>query len=215
MKFPLARFLFLPLAVLAASPDALPALAPAYGELPPTFWEQHQSAIITAGFALLAFAFFFLKVMLRPASPVILPPEVVVRQALTGLQNEPEDGEILSAVSQILRHYVSDTFNLPNHQLTTAEFCAAIAGNQQIGMELAETISSFLRDCDVRRFSPAHSATAINAVGRALEIVSRAEERLRSAPVPGAATSQAPSAFANQQSHKPSDVAASGDGRAP
>src|ERR1017187_1555252 len=51
------------------STNTLPPLAPAYPELPPTFWEQHESTILVAGFAVLAFAFFFLKLMLRPESP--------------------------------------------------------------------------------------------------------------------------------------------------
>jgi len=158
------------------STNNLPALAPAYGELPPTFWEQHQSAIIVAGFAFLAVAFLFLRVWLRPKAPVMLPPEVVARQALVKLQNQPEDGSVLSAASQILRRYVGKAFNLPNEELTTVEFCAAIAGNPQIGTELAGTISSFLRECDVRKFSPAFSAAPLNAASRAIELVVLAEK---------------------------------------
>ena len=82
MKTFFASFLFLPFAVIAADINVLPALAPAYGEIPPTFWEQHQTTIIIASFAVLAFAFLFVKVMLRPESPRILPPETVARQAL-------------------------------------------------------------------------------------------------------------------------------------
>ena len=179
MKFSLASILFLPFAVMAADTSTLPTLAPAYGEIPPTFWEQYEAAIIVAGFAILALAFFFLKVMLRPESPVILPPEAVARQALAKLQNEPEDGKTLSSVSQILRHYVSETFNMTNHELTTAEFCSAAAGNQPLGAELAETISSFLRECDVRKFSPVISPVSLNAASRALELVTLAEKRVR------------------------------------
>jgi hypothetical protein len=164
---------FLSKGVLCAqtATNEIPPLSPAYPELPPTFWEQHQSIIIVAGFAVLAFAFFFLKVMLRPKAQKIFPPDFVARQALAKLQNEPEDGNILSAVSQILRRYVSETFNLPDNEPTTAEFCAAIQSNQQMGAELTEAISSFLRECDVRKFSPAGGTTSINAAGRALELV--------------------------------------------
>ena len=62
-----------------ADTNALPALAPAYGELPPTFWEQHESTVIVAGFAFLAVAFLFLRGLLRPETKVILPPEVVAQ----------------------------------------------------------------------------------------------------------------------------------------
>ena len=171
-------FLLLPDMPLCAqsSTNTLPALAPAYGELPPTFWELHQSTIIVAGFAFLAVAFLFLRVWLRPAAPVILPPEVLVRQTLAKLQPQPEDGRLLSEVSQCLRRYVSEAFNLPSHELTTAEFCSAIQTAPQIGAGLAGTIAGFLRECDVRKFSPANSAAPLDAVNRALELITLAEK---------------------------------------
>ncbi len=182
MKFFSASILFLPLAVIAADPNALPALAPAYGELPPTFLELHQTPIIIGFFAFLAVAFLVLRIWLRPKTPVVLPPEIVARQTLAKLQSQPEDGMRLSEVSQCLRRYYSDTFNLPNQELTTAEFCAAIASSPQISAELAETISSFLRECDGRKFSPAKSAPPINAVRRALELVALAEKQREPSP---------------------------------
>ena len=164
--------IFSALSLLAQTPtNALPALSPAYGEMPPTFWEQHESPIVVGGFAFLAVAFLFLRVWLRPESKVILPPEILARNALTQLLRQPEDGKLLSEVSQILRRYVGETFNLPNNEMTTAEFCATIASNQQMGAELAQTISSFLRECDVRKFSPNSSSAPLNAATRALELV--------------------------------------------
>ena len=50
--------------------------------------------------------------------------------------SRPEDGALLSQVSQILRHYVVAAFDLPPGELTTAEFCRAIAGHARIGPEL-------------------------------------------------------------------------------
>jgi hypothetical protein len=185
MKHRIFSILILPLAVIAADTNALPALAPAYGEFPPTFWEQHQAAVIVAGFAVLAVAFLFLRVWLRPETPVILPPEVLPRQTLAQLQSQPEDGKLLSKISQCLRRYVCDTFNLPDQELTTAEFCSVIAGHQPIGTELAKTISSFLRECDLRKFSPANGTSPLNAASRALEIISLAEKTRASAtPAP-------------------------------
>ncbi len=172
----LASFLFLPFAVVAAETNDLPLLVPAYGELPLTFWEQHQATIIIAGFAFFAFVFLFIKTMLRPESPKILPPEMVAQEALARLQDRPEDGNVLSGVSQILRRYVSETFSLSNGELTTAEFCAAIEVSPQIGSELAGEVSGFLRECDVRKFSPAGGTAPVNAVSRALEIVARIEK---------------------------------------
>jgi len=160
------------------STNALAALAPAYGEQPPAFWEQHESTIIVAGIAVLVFACFFLKVMLRPASPKILPPEVVARQSLVGLENQPEDRNTLAAVSYTLRRYVSQAFNLPGSELTTTELCSVIESDQQMGEELARTISSFLRECDVRKFSRAKPTTPLKAAARALVLITRVENRV-------------------------------------
>ena len=184
MKSIFAILLLLPLAVLADDTNALPALAPPYGELPLTFWEQHQTPIIIGVFALLALAFLFVKTMLRPESPKKLAPEVVARQALAKLKNQPEDGNILSAVSQTLRRYLGESFNLQSQELTTAEFCATIEASPQIGIALAGNLASFLRECDVRKFSPAHAAGPLNAATRALELVALAEKQREHAPAP-------------------------------
>jgi hypothetical protein len=178
MKRVISMFCLLPAAAFAAETTDLPVLAPAYGELPPTFWEQYQSAIIVAGFALLAIAFLVLRMMLRPKTPIVLPPETIARRALAKLQGRPEDGKLLSEVSQILRCYVGAAFELPAAEMTTTEFCTLLATHEKIGPELAQTISDFLRDCDARKFSPAAMTVPFNAVDRARELVSRADARL-------------------------------------
>lgn len=164
--------------------NALPALAPAYGEIPPTFWELHQTAIIIGGFALLAFAFLLLKTLLRPESKPVLPPEVLARTGLEKLRRKPEDGILLSEVSQILRRYLIAAFELPPGEMTTAEFCAAIFGNTIIGAELAKSISDFLYECDLRKFSTSPAAAPLNAVARALEIVASVEKHRAHIPTP-------------------------------
>ena len=194
MKPCFASMFLLPLAAIAANPDALPALAPAYGELSPTFWEQHETAIIVGSFTFIAFTILLLKVMLRPKTPALLPPEVLARRTLAKLEPQPEDGKVLSEVSQILRRYVVAVFQLPSAEMTTAEFCAALAGSEKTGPELARSISSFLSECDERKFSTAPAATPINAVIRALELIALSEKHLGAAglmtpPPPSPATS--------------------------
>ena len=85
----------------------------------------------------------------------------------------------MSEASQILRRYVITAFELPAAELTTTEFCAALAASERIGGELAAAVSSFLRECDERKFSPPPAAT-LNAATRALELISLAEQRLLS-----------------------------------
>ena len=101
---------------------------------------------------------------------------MVAREALAKLQRQPEDGNVLSQISQILRRYVGAAFQFPSGEATTAEFSAALAGSEKIGAELAQTISSFLHECDERKFSPANPTAPLNAATRALEIISLVEK---------------------------------------
>jgi hypothetical protein len=158
-----------------ASTNALPALAPPYGEIPPTLWERHGTMILVAGTAVIALAVLILWKIFRPKPPVILPPEVLAREALTKLLRQPEDGKLLSNVSQILRRYVIAAFELPAAELTTTEFCAALAASEKIGTEPAQAISDFLRACDERKFSTSPAAAPLNAATRALELVALTE----------------------------------------
>jgi hypothetical protein len=158
-----------------ASTNALPALAPPYGEIPPTLWERHGTMILVAGIAVIALAVLILWKIFRPKPSVILPPEVVAREALTKLLCQPEDGQLLSNVSQILRRYVIAAFELPAAELTTTEFCAALAASEKIGTEPAQAISDFLRACDERKFSTSPAAAPLNAATRALELVALTE----------------------------------------
>jgi hypothetical protein len=183
MKLFPATFLLLSAIAKAGDTNSIPALAPTYGELPPTFWEQHQTTIIIGGFALLAVAFLFLRVWLRPETPVVLPPEVLAREALTKRLRQPEDGKLLSGVSQILRRYIVVAFELPPGEMTTAEFCIVIAGHAKIGAELAQSIAGFLRECDERKFSTAPAAAPLNAASRALDLVGLAEKIKAASPV--------------------------------
>ena len=90
----------------------------------------------------------------RPKPPVIIPPEVQARGDLESLRKLAEDGRVLSKVSQAVRRYFGAAFALPPGELTTAEFCRAMAANDQVGSELSTTTSDFLRRCDERKFAP-------------------------------------------------------------
>ena len=170
--------LFIPFTLAAFAQTAtndLPALIPAYGEIPPTFWEQNRTVVIIDVIVFLAVAVAVAWEIFKPKPAPVLPPEKIARTALAKLQSQPEDGKLLSEVSQILRRYVGTVFGFPGGEMTTAEFCGAISRHEKIGTELSGAIASFLRECDVRKFSPANSAPPINAVQRALEIVTRVE----------------------------------------
>jgi len=162
----------------AQSPtNALPALAPPYGEIRQTFWEQHGIALLVVIVVALALTGVAVWTRLRPPPPTLVPPETQVRETLAKLQRQPESGEVLSGISQALRRYFTAVFHLPPHELTTAEFAPVLANQSALEPELARTISSFLIECDQRKFSPGHPAAPLEAAGRALEIVSQIEQR--------------------------------------
>lgn len=171
-------FLIFDARLLAQSnPNSLPPLAPAYGEMAPTFWERHGTVVLISGFAFIALAGAISWLLLRPRPPVVVPPEVLARESLTRLLRQPETGIVLSEISQTLRLYTLAAFGLAGGQPTTGEFCAALASSEKVGADLARTVSTFMRECDERKFSPANPGTPLHAADRALEIILEIERQ--------------------------------------
>ena len=108
---------------------------------------------------------------------MVVPPEVQARQALEPLRQQPEDGTLLSRVSQILRHYVSAALDLPPGELTTAEFCGTIATHSPIGPELSAALTAFLCECDQRKFSQSTPTAPFSATAQALKLIDQAQTR--------------------------------------
>ncbi|HUC83696.1 MAG TPA: hypothetical protein VL970_00780 [Candidatus Acidoferrales bacterium] len=155
----------------------LPPLAPPAPTLPPTFWEQHGTTVTVAGFALLAIAVAVAWLVLHTKPPVPVPPGVLAREALARLRGRPEDGHVLSEISRILRQYLIVVLGLPRQEFTTAEFSGALAGNDKIGVEPAQAVAAFLRECDQRKFSAANAPAPMDAADRALAIVAEMEKQ--------------------------------------
>jgi hypothetical protein len=155
----------------------IPLLRPPYPEMAPTFWEQHGVGVVVCVALFLALVGVAIWFLTRPKPPVVVPPEVLARKTLEPLAQRPEDGALLSQVSQILRHYVSAAFNLPPIELTTAEFCRTIAGHEQVGSELSAALSEFLHQCDQRKFSPPSPAPPLSVVTHALQLIDQAQAR--------------------------------------
>jgi hypothetical protein len=183
-------------------PDAIPPLRPPHAEIPPTFWEQHGLWVVVVGILLLALGCVAAWFLTRPKPPVVAPPEVQARQALEPLRQQPEDGVLLSRVSQILRHYVAAAFDLPPGELTTAEFCGAISGHAQIGPALAAALSEFLRLCDRDKFSPPAPVPPLNAVAQALKLIDQAQARRLALAQPVSQPTQRPVASAPKEGIK-------------
>jgi hypothetical protein len=175
------------------APDDIPALRPPHAEIPATFWDQYGLWVILAGVLVLALVGVAAWFLTRPKPPVVIPPEVLARKALESLRQQPEDGLLLSRVSQILHQYVTAIFNLPPEELTTAEFCREIAGHAEIGPELVAAVSEFLRQCDRQKFSPPAPSPPFGAVARAQSLIDQAQTRLVALAQPASQATQSPS----------------------
>jgi len=165
-----------------ATEDGLPKLRPPQGEMPPTFWEQYGLIVVAGGVLsvlLLAVVIWWLT---RPKPAAAPPPETLARQALEPLRGQPENGVLLSRVSRVLRRYLSAAFGLPPEQLTTTEFCDALASHAGAGPELAAAVTEFLRRCDERKFAPLPPAPALGAVETALKLTEMAQRQLGPQP---------------------------------
>jgi hypothetical protein len=163
---------------ISAGDDELAKLRPPRAEIPPTFWERYNIWIIAGALVFLALLGIIVWIVTRPKPPIIVPAEVRAKQALDLLLNKPEDGLVLSQISQILRHYVAEAFGFPPGELTTTEFCRVMASHKGIDLELGSAISEFLRRCDERKFTPAPPATPMTAAATALKLVETAHARL-------------------------------------
>ncbi len=150
--------------VFSQATNTLPPLAPAYPPIPPPFWEQHGTAILIGGFILLLLAAIVLWLIFKPKPQPVLPPEVAVRQALEQLRGRPEDGKVLSEVSQVLRRYVGNVFGFSGDKMTTSEFSTVVAADTEIGSRLAEALAILLRACDKDKFVAKNDAPPLNAV---------------------------------------------------
>ena len=157
--------------------NAIPPLRPPRADLAPGYWEQHAAATIGVSVGVLALAGLLAWRLTRPKPPVLVPPEVLARRALEPLQARPEDGRLLSEVSQIMRRYVAAAFDLAPGEMTTTEFCRIIAASESVGPELASAMDTFMRCCDEKKFSAAPPAPVLNAARQGLVLVEQAEAR--------------------------------------
>jgi hypothetical protein len=152
-------------------------LSPAYGELPPTFWQRNAPVIFCASlFLILAIVGIYFLLRARPKK--IISPKMQARETLEKLRREPETGETISRVSQTLRNYFIAAFQWPAGEFTTAEFARMISSDEKIGAKTSSDAINFLRECDARKFSSSKKVEPMDAAGRALQLVEQAERRV-------------------------------------
>ncbi|MFO1513386.1 MAG: hypothetical protein U1F83_10810 [Verrucomicrobiota bacterium] len=159
-------------------------MQPPLGEIPPTFWDQHGTTVMVSVPVVMLLLVLAIWLLLRPKPIAPVPLEVQARTALEELSKQPEDGAVISRVSQILRRYVQAVFDLPAGEPTTTEFCRLIAGRNDIGEQLAMALGDFLRQCDERKFA-SMSLPTCGTVTQALRLIEQAEKRRSMKPTQG------------------------------
>jgi hypothetical protein len=184
------------LAVRARAQDdtnEIPQIRPPHAELPPTIWEQHGGGISLVVVLVLVLLGLAVWLWTRPRPAVVIPPEVQAREALAALPVAASEGERLSQISRILRHYIQQAFELPRAELNTTEFCRLVADHAGIGPELAGALAAFLQDSDRRKFSAESTEpAAVNAVTQALALIEQGEARRERLRALAAANEQPP-----------------------
>lgn len=164
--------------VETAGADDIPPLRPIRPEIPPGFYEQYGGWVWAGAILLVALALAAVWWFRRPRPLPSVPPEAAVRAALEPLSREPEDGAVLSRVSQAFRRYVAAAFDLGQGEMTTGDVTRAVGAAPQLGEELPRQITGFLARCDERKFAPPTGAVApLGAASEALRLVDAAEAR--------------------------------------
>lgn len=154
------------------------SLRPPRGEIPASFWEQHGPWILAGAVLLTAVLGLAAWFVTRPKAVVPVPLATLAKQELESLRQLPEDGLLLSRVSQIVRRYFAAMFYLSTGEQTTAEFCKSVQQDGKVSSGLAKKVCEFLVHCDIRKFAPAAPPGPSGAVEQALAILDLAQNRV-------------------------------------
>lgn len=169
--------LLLPALARAQNNKDAPPLRPPLTEIPPTAWEQYGIWIwlgMALGIAVLGALIWWL---LQPKPVAPEPIEARTRRELEALRGKPLDGRALSQLSQSVRRYFAEAFEMSRDELTTTDFAAAAVQSGKLGAELARTATDFLRRLDAIKFSSASASGFNDALAEAWQLYERGEAR--------------------------------------
>lgn len=113
-------------AVTNAPAGRIPDLQPPLPEIPPTFWEAHDTQILAGAALTVALALPLARWLLRQARRAPEPADMLARRALEALRGRPDDAATAAEVAHHLRSFTQAALNLPSGELTTDELLTAL-----------------------------------------------------------------------------------------
>ncbi len=166
--------------------EVIPDLRPMEELLPPTFREQHGSAILLMGLLALVVSMATVWWRRRVRPTVLQPPVAVALEALRKLESEPENGALACSVLQVLRRYFAGVMpKWPHRDLTAEEMVLQLNLDSFLHPELINEITALLRRCEQRQFYTGRLLTS-RLAGCALGVVRNIEAaRAKCAGIPG------------------------------
>ncbi len=148
--------------VIAAgeTPGVMEIAGPLSVENPVPWGRYGALLLLLAAAAAVAYWYKFVRVVPGPPPAPPIPPHVRALAALEAIQREKlvESGlykEYYIRVSDVLRHYMEDQFQLRAPERTTEEFLAEIQHNAMLGLQEQLLLRAFLRHCDLVKFAKA------------------------------------------------------------
>jgi hypothetical protein len=157
--------------VIAA--PAQEGLRPPHDPLPIYLWQRQISWAVLVVLAVLAALWFLKRSRRKQPTPTTFPPAVLARQQLESLRGLPENEQVASQVSGIIRAYLRVRYLLPHNEFTTPELRAKLADHPQCGADLAKTVAEFLHACDERKFGPLTENPPKDLADQAIAILDR------------------------------------------
>jgi hypothetical protein len=149
---------------VAASTNAMPSelhdIRPAVEIV--SLWEYAGWAFLTLALIVLAYFLvrYFLKnrdqKILEKASRPTTPAHILARKRLDAALEHLHDARLFCGlVSDAIRVYLEDRFDLRAPERTTEEFLEELQSSESLNASQKETLQSFLQQCDLAKFAKA------------------------------------------------------------